>query len=131
MRDEHCTKLLQELAINKDMNPRFSLQAGILIYKSKLYIGKNADLRERIFHAFHSSVIGGHSGSRVTHHRLKNFYWPCLKQFRAQQVVECPICQVSKVEKVQYTGLLNPLPIPKIKWSDISIDFVEGLPKSK
>ena len=43
----------------------------------------------------------------------------------------CLVCQIGKSEKVQYHGLLSPLDIPKKKWSDISLDFVEGLPKSK
>ena len=45
-------------------------------------------------------------------------------------VAECPVCQVSKTEKIQYPGLLDPLPIPPGKWSEISMDFIEGLPKS-
>jgi hypothetical protein len=48
-----------------------------------------------------------------------------------QQVAECPTCQISKTEKIQYPGLLTPLDIPKMKWSEISMDFVEGLPKSR
>ena len=46
-------------------------------------------------------------------------------------VAECPICQISKTEKVPYPGLLDPLSIPKAKWAEISMDFVEGLPTSK
>jgi hypothetical protein len=130
--DETCTQLLQELAITNESKPNYSLQNGVLRYKGRLYIGANTNLRQRLFEAFHSSPIGGHSGNRVTHHKLKRlFYWPHLKKFIAQQVSECPVCQISKIEKVQYPGLLNPLNIPKMKWSEISIDFVEGLPKSR
>jgi hypothetical protein len=46
-------------------------------------------------------------------------------------VAACPTCHISKTEKVSYPGLLNPLPIPLQKWTDISQDFVEGLPKSR
>ena len=59
------------------------------------------------------------------------FYWPHFKKFIATAIQECPVCQISKNEKVQYPGLLSPLDIPKKKWYDISLDFVEGLPKSK
>jgi hypothetical protein len=77
------------------------------------------------------ALFGGHSGNRVTLHKIKNlFYWPQQKQFIANLIAECPTCQISKSEKVQYPGLLNPLPIPSQKWKDISMDFVEGLPTS-
>jgi hypothetical protein len=68
--DEKCLQLLQALAVNKDIHPKFTLQAGILRYNGKIYIGSIIDVRSKIFHAFHSSAFGGHSGHRVTLHKI-------------------------------------------------------------
>jgi hypothetical protein len=54
-----------------------------------------------------------------------------MKQYIDEKVSICPICQISKTERVHYPGQLNPLHIPAAKWSDISMDFITGLPKSK
>lgn len=43
-------------------------------------------------------------------------------------VQKCDVCQTMKLEHVPYPGLLQPLGIPDQAWSQISMDFVEGLP---
>jgi hypothetical protein len=53
-----------------------------------------------------------------------------MKAYIAEKVSHCPICQISKTERVQYPGLMNPLQILTAKWSEISMDFNERLPKS-
>jgi ribosomal protein L21E len=124
--------LLQELTLKEDSHPNYKLTSGIIRYKNRIVIGASTDLQEKIFQTFHSSALGGHSGNRVTLHRIKQiFFWPHMKQFIADKVAHCPVCQISKTERVHYPGLLDPLNIPKLKWSEISMDFIEGLPTSK
>lgn len=46
-------------------------------------------------------------------------------------IKECKICQRNKPEHVHSPGLLQPIDIPDQAWEVISMDFIEGLPKSK
>lgn len=79
----------------------------------------------------HQSFYGGHSSILGTYIRLKRvFYWPKMKADIIKWVQSCEICARAKPDHGPYPGLLQPLPIPSRAWSHISMDFVEGLPKS-
>lgn len=47
-----------------------------------------------------------------------------------QWVKQCDTCARCRSEHCNPPGLLQPLSIPAQAWQDITMDFVEGLPKS-
>nr|GEZ65306.1 hypothetical protein [Tanacetum cinerariifolium] len=57
-------------------------------------------------------------------------YWRKMKKQVKEFVSMCVVCQRSKPDLSAYPGLLQPLPIPTLLWSEISMDFVEGLSNS-
>jgi hypothetical protein len=80
--DAKCVQLLQDLALDPASHPHYTMKAGLLRYKNRIVVGTTTDLKQRLFQAFHSSNFGGHSGQRVTYHRLKHiFHWPNMKQY--------------------------------------------------
>jgi len=46
-------------------------------------------------------------------------------------VKQCLVCQLSKHSNSHPMGLLQTLPIPEGVCQDLSMDFIEGLPKSQ
>lgn len=110
----------------------YTLTGSILRYKDRIVVGSSTSLRDQLLSSFHDSVLGGHSGDRATYQRLKQlFYWPGMKASVTQFVKTCPICQKNKIEHTLPAGLLQPLPLPDMAWTHITMDFVEGLPKSE
>lgn len=68
-------------------------------------------------------------GYHKTLQRAKmDFYWKGMREDIKKLVKECDICQVTKYEALHIAGLLQPLPIPKSPWLDISMDFFRGFP---
>ncbi|KAM0066244.1 putative nucleotidyltransferase, Ribonuclease H [Helianthus debilis subsp. tardiflorus] len=111
---------------------QFSWDQGLLKRKGKLVIGNDTQLRKDIIVHCHDSTVGGHSGYHATLQRLKGFFY-CKGQSKAvrEWVRACSVCQQAKYETVASPGLIQPLPIPTCIFSDISMDFITGLPKSK
>ena len=59
--------------------------------------------------------MGGHAGYLKTYKQVAG-------QFQ--------VCQMNKTNSLSPAGLLQPLPILQNIWEDISMDFIEALPRS-
>lgn len=129
--DLQAHKIFRLIGTDLDPESNYKLEAGILKYKGRIYVGATADIRGQLINTYHSSAFGGHSGMRATHHRIKQlFFWPRLKKEVEHFIRHCPTCQITKSEHIHIPGLLNPLEIPDIAWTHITMDFVEGLSRS-
>lgn len=54
-----------------------------------------------------------------------------MKKIISEYVAQCDVCQQQKGETMTSPRKLQPLPIPDSVWTNISMDFIEGLPPSK
>jgi hypothetical protein len=67
---------------------------------------------------------------KATFQRIsKWFWWTGIRQSVEEFVKQCTVCQQAKHEHCRTPGLLNPLPIPEQAWQDLSMDFIDCLPK--
>lgn len=125
-------EIIAKIEAQKQEVPNFSLQQGVLKYKGRLVLSKTSSLLSTILHTYHDSIfnIRRHSGYLRTYKRLTGeVYWEGMKKDVKKYCVECSICQRNKTLALSLVGLLMPLEMPDAFWNDISMDFIEGLPK--
>ncbi|KAJ9550899.1 hypothetical protein OSB04_014944 [Centaurea solstitialis] len=73
----------------------------------------------------------GHVGRDRTLHLISgSYYWPTMRKEVERFVDRCRVCQTAKGTATN-AGLYLPLPIPTQPWSDVSMDFVLGLPRTQ
>jgi len=125
-------ELLSQLAVHSPNEQGYSLQQGVIRCKGRIWVGNNSAIQTKIIATLHSSAVGGHSGQQATYHRIKKlFCWKGLKTDVQQFIKQCQVCRQAKHLHTHPQGLLQPLPIPDGAWQNISLDFIEGLPKSE
>jgi hypothetical protein len=130
--DAYCQKLLSALVVSPNLVPHFKLQHDILWYKNRFWIGNNVPLQQQIISALHDSAIGGYSRFPVTYQKLKHlFAWQGMKAATHSFVQSCVTCQQAKPLRSKYPGLLSPLHVPDGAWRVVTMDFIEGLPRSR
>jgi hypothetical protein len=130
--DSEAQEWLAKLSIQSPDEMGYRLQRGLIRKGNLVWVGNNTALRTKIVAAMHDSVLGGHSGIHATYHRLKKlFIWKGMKMDVQSYIQQCIICQKAKCERLHPARLLQPLPVPQGAWQDLTMDFIETLPKSE
>ncbi|XP_033147058.1 uncharacterized protein LOC103869552 isoform X1 [Brassica rapa] len=105
----------------------FSLVDGFVFKDNRLCVPE-CSLRLQIIKELHSE---GHVGrDRTLKLVSKSYFWPTLRRDVERFVTRCMACQQGKGH-ASNAGLYLPLPVPTQPWSDISMDFVLGLPRTQ
>lgn len=130
--DDTLKNLINDLQLDPESHRKYTWQQDILLKKGRMVIGDSSSLKNKILEWMHSSNQGGHSGVHATMQRTKTlFYWSKMKQSIVDFIKLCTICQKCKYDSSASPGLLQPLPIPTAVWEEVTMDFIEGLPKSQ
>jgi len=134
--DDHLQQILNSLRGNErnNRNVHFSLaeceeREGRIWYREKLLVPDDDGVRELLFKTHHEEM--GHRGQAQTYSLLhRNYYWRGMDRYVRQKVRQCQVCQLTKHRNIRAEVLLKPLPVPRQRWRDISIDFIDGLPSA-
>ena len=105
---------------------------GLLYHDDRLVLPDALGIRQKVFAALHATPFAGHKGTHATTKLIKrDYYWPNMDADIAGWIQVCPPCQRNKGRRTLQGGLLEPLPIPERRWSDISLDFITHLPRTR
>ncbi|KAI0524824.1 hypothetical protein KFK09_004212 [Dendrobium nobile] len=131
-RDESLGKIRTELLKEPGSHPGYSLEGDKLLYQGRFVMPRTSIHIPNLLHEFHGSAIGGHSGVQKTYRRLAGeLYWKGMHKDVEEMVARCEVCQRSKYLAMSPGGLLQPLALPGRVWEEISMDFIDGLPRSE
>lgn len=127
--DSELKGVIERLKSDPNAHSQFTWYQNKLRRKGRLVIREV--IRQDIITLCHATPLGGHSGIEATLKKLLTvFYWKGMTKNVKVFVQKGDGCQRSKAYLAASPGLLQLLPIPEVVWSQISMDFIDGVPKS-
>jgi len=105
-------------------------EQGLILFRGKVYVLRDEELRKEIMHLHHNTSISGHPGCWKTLELImRNYWWPGISKYVLNYVDGCDVCQRGESFPEMPAGKLMPNPIPNTSWMDISVDLIMGLPE--
>ncbi|KAL4334016.1 hypothetical protein GQ457_07G006370 [Hibiscus cannabinus] len=117
-------------ACEKGADGKFYRHDGYLFKENRICIPQGS-MRDILIREAQEGELMCHFGVTKTLHTLKeHLFWPKMRRDVERFCEHCVTCKKAK-SKVSPHGLYLPLPIPDSPWTDISMDFVLGLPRTR
>jgi hypothetical protein len=135
VQEESVAKAARELQKDKGRgtikSAEWSESDGLLMFRGKIYVPNDRDLRHRIIEQHHDTHIAGHAGRFKTLELVsRNYRWPQMSRYIGIYVKHCDLCNRTKVQRRRPISELHPSETPEAPWDMISIDFIVELPES-
>jgi hypothetical protein len=101
------------------------------MFRGKIYVPNDRDLRRRIVEQHHDICITGHTGCFKTLKMVsQNYWWPQMSQYIGIYIKTCDLCNQTKLQHHWPFGELHPPETPEKWWDIISVNFIVELPDS-
>lgn len=108
-KDPFLFKIKEAVSTGKRSNFSFS-DEGILIFKGRICVPKDWELRRQILSEAHDTPYYIHLGATKMYIDLKeNFWWHRMKKNIARYVEKCLTCQQVKAKHQKSAGELQPI----------------------
>jgi hypothetical protein len=102
---------------------------GLILCGDRLVIPDS--LLEIVSSRCHDVPLAGHFGEFKTLELFSRNYWaPNYSRKLKDWIGSCDVCSRAKSRRHAPYGKLRPLPVPKGRWIDLSMDFIGPLPPS-
>jgi hypothetical protein len=110
----------------------WTLDDGIILFKNKVFVPNNKDIRRSIIAETHESPVSGHPGHLKTLYLLKErFYWPGMAIMTKQFIDGCAVCQQMKTNTHPTAAPLMPIKSHAHRpFQQVTMDFITDLPIS-
>nr|GEY38943.1 putative reverse transcriptase domain-containing protein [Tanacetum cinerariifolium] len=104
---------------------------GRLYLAERIWVPVYGNMRTLITNEAHASRYSVHPGADKMYYDLRGLYWwPRMKKDIAMYVSKSLTCSKVKAEHQKPSGLLQQPEIPDWKWENITMDFINKLPRS-
>nr|KYP38285.1 Retrotransposable element Tf2 [Cajanus cajan] len=104
---------------------------GILRFRGQICFPCDSELRRVVLEEGHMSHLSIHPGMTKMYKEIKKSFWgPGMKRELAGFVATFLVCHKAKIEHQRPGGVLQLMEIPEWKWDSVTMDFVDGLPRT-